>query len=85
VRTSAKTPVAVAGRLAGGGGTPKVVQSAPAGKVATFSLPIPDGLEARLARLDSSRSLTVRLRAHAVQVDGAPSTDHLLIRLPGRG
>lgn len=85
VRTSAKTPVGVAGRLPGGGGTPKVVQSAPAGKVATFSLPIPDGLEARLARLDSSRSLTLRLRAHAVQVDGAPSTDHLLVRLPGRG
>ena len=85
VRTSAKTPVAVAGRLPGGGGTPKVVQSAPAGKTATFSLPIPDGLEARLARLDSGRSLTLRLRAHAVQVDGAPSADHLSIRLPGRG
>lgn len=85
VRTSATTPVAVVGRLPGGGGTPKVVQSAPAGKVATFSLPIPDGIEARLARLDPSRSLTLRLRAHAVRVDGAPSTDHLSVRLPGRG
>lgn len=84
VRTSAKTPVAVVGRLPGGGGTPKVVQSAPAGKVVTFSLPIPDGIEARLARLDSSRSLTLRLRAHAVQVDGAPSTDRLSVRLRGR-
>jgi hypothetical protein len=85
VRTSAKTPVAVTGRLLGGGGTPKVVQSAAAGKVATFSLPIPDGLEARLARLDSSHSLSLRLRAHAVKINGAPSTDHLLVRLPGRG
>jgi hypothetical protein len=84
VRTSAKTPVAVAGRLPGGGGTPKVLQSAPAGKLTTFSLPIPAGLEARRAHLDSSRSLTLRLRAHAVQVDGAPSTDSLTVRLPGR-
>jgi hypothetical protein len=84
VRTGVKTPVAVGGRLAGGGGTPTVTQSPPAGKLATFSLPIPDRLQARLAHLDSSRSLTLRLRAHAVQVHGAPSTDLLTVRLPGR-
>jgi hypothetical protein len=84
VRAGAKTPVAVTGRLVGGGGTPTVTQSSPPGKLATFSLPIPDRLEARLAHLDSSRSLTLRLRAHAVQVHGAPSTDLLTVRLPGR-
>ena len=84
LRAGAKTPVAVTGRLVGGGGTPTVTQSSPAGKLATFTLPIPDRLEARLAHLDSSRSLTLRLRAHAVRVDGAPSTDLLTVRLPGR-
>jgi Carboxypeptidase regulatory-like domain len=86
VRASAKTPVAVSSRLPGSGGAPKVIQSVPAGKFATFSLPIPDGLAARrLSRLVPSRSLTLRLRAHAVQVRGAPSTDHLTLRIPGRG
>ena len=85
VRASAKTPIAVSGDLPEPGGTPKVVQSVPKGKAATVSVPIPDKLEAQLEHLAPSRSLNLRLKAHAVRVDGAPSTDHLTVRLRGRG
>jgi hypothetical protein len=85
VRASSKAPIAVSGDLPGPGGTPRVVQGVAKGKPATFRLPIPDGLQARLERVPPSRSLALRLKAHAVQVDGAPSTDHLIVQLRGRG
>ncbi len=84
VRSSAATPVSVIG-ASPGPGILQAKKKLARGKSTTFKVPIPQPLATRLGRLSPSRSLHVRLRAHATAVDGVPSTDHLWVRLPGRG
>jgi len=54
------------------------------GKPSTFTLTIPSELASQLRQLDSSKSLTLTLRAHATKVKGKVSTDQLSVRLKGR-
>ena len=86
VTSSARTPVAVTAALPGPG--PESLQAkktvAP-GRPSTFKLQIPSELASRLRELDSSKSLTLTLRAHATKVKGTVSSDLLSVRLPGRG
>lgn len=84
VRSSATTPVTVTGASPGPGFL-KAAEKVSRGTLTTLQLPIPPALGARLGRLDPSRSIHLRLRAHATAVEGLPSTDHLWISLPGRG
>ncbi|MBS1845097.1 MAG: hypothetical protein JST53_11825 [Actinobacteria bacterium] len=51
---------------------------------ATIAIPISDSILAELRRLNPRQALHLRLRAHATDVTGAPSSDHLIVRLPGR-
>lgn len=84
VRSSASTPVAITGASPGPGilsATKKVKR----GETSSIQVPIPAALAKRVRRLPSTQALHIRLRAHATKVDGVPSTDHLWIRLPGRG
>jgi hypothetical protein len=85
VRASAKTPIAVTGASPGPGILAGPSRTTRAGVGATVSLPITNGIIARLRHLGPHRSLRVRLRAHASKVAGPPSTDILQVRLPGRG
>lgn len=84
VKSSLQARVAVTGVLPGLGtslGTRKTI--AP-GKYSTFSLAIPPALAAKLNRVDSHRSLSVRLVARVNHVVGNVSTDRMKVRLPGR-
>lgn len=83
VRAGATTPVAVTGASPG----PGILHAAkrlPRGKPTSIAVPISDSILAQLRRLSPKRSLHLRLRAHATDVAGAPSSDHLIVRLPGR-
>lgn len=84
VKSSARTPVAVTAPLPGRGML-KLEKTLAPGELSAFRLPISDGLGSRLRRLDSSRSLTLKLRARATKVKGNVSADRLSVRLPGRG
>ena len=84
VRASATTPVAVTG-ASPGPGILKATEKAARGAPTTVRVPIPHPLAARLGDLPPSKSVRLRLRAHATAVDGLPSTAHLTVRLPGRG
>jgi hypothetical protein len=85
VKSSAATPVSVTGASPGPGILSAVERISGAGTPSAVSVPIPRALAARLHRLGPRQALHVRLRAHAAKVDGLPSTDHLWVRLPGRG
>ena len=83
VRSSATTPVAVTGASPGPGilhGAKRLRRGTPT----SIAVPISDSILARLRRLDPGRAIRLRLRAHATDVAGAPSSDHLIVRLPGR-
>lgn len=84
LRSSAKTPVAVTAAMPGPGFL-HARATAARGKATTIKVPIPPSFAARLRQIDSSKSLTLRFRAHATAVEGVPSTDHLTVRVPGRG
>lgn len=86
VRSSAKTPVAVTAALPGPSpATLRAKKTVAPGKPSTVNLPISPELASQLARLDSSQSLPLTLRAHATKVKGKVSTDQLSVRLKGRG
>lgn len=83
VRSSATTPVSVTGASPG----PGILHAAKQlrqGKPAQITVPISASILSQLRRLSPHRALHLRLRAHATDVTGAPSSDHLIIRLPGR-
>jgi hypothetical protein len=85
VKASSKTPVGVTGASPGPGILKAAEKISRAGAPTAVSVPISRSILARLDRLSSSKSLRLRLRAHATKVDGLPSTDRLWVRLPGRG
>lgn len=86
VKSSARTPVAVTAPLSGPNGEAlKATKTVAQGRFSSFRLPIPDGLDAQLRRLGSSKSLTLELHARATKVEGKVSADQLHVRLPGRG
>lgn len=84
LRSSAKGPVAVTAAMPGPGHLEGKKTLRP-GKATTISVPIPASFAARLRHLDPSKALRLRFRAHATEVAGLPSSDHLSVRLPGRG
>jgi len=84
VKSSAKARVAVTGVLPGLGTSLGARKTIAPGKFSTFSLAIPPALASRLGRIDSGRSLPVRLVARVNHVVGNVSTDRLKVRLPGR-
>jgi hypothetical protein len=84
VRSSATTPVAITGASPG----PGILHSAARihqGKRDAITVSISDSILAELHHLGPHRSLRLRLRAHASLVVGLPSSDHLTVRLRGRG
>ncbi|MBS0550499.1 MAG: carboxypeptidase regulatory-like domain-containing protein [Proteobacteria bacterium] len=84
VRSDATTPVAVTGASPG----PGILHAARRlhrGKASPIAVPISASILRRLRHLSPRSALRLRLRAHATDVAGAPSTDHLTVRLPGRG
>jgi hypothetical protein len=84
VSSTATTPISVTG-ASPGPGILTAKKRVPRSTLTSVSVPIPPALATRLRNLSPSRSLHLRLRAHAAFVDGVPSTDHLWVRLPGRG
>jgi hypothetical protein len=85
VRSSAAARVAVTGVLPGLGTSLGARKKIAPGRLSTFSLAIPPALDAKLRRLDSRRSLPIRLVARVAHVTGNVSTDRLTLHLPGRG
>jgi hypothetical protein len=81
---SATTPVSLTAAMPGPGFL-QAKKTLRKGKATKIAVPIPASLRKRLRGLPANRTATFRFRAHATKVEGVRSTDHLAVRIPGRG